>query len=170
MTRMAAHVAVSYNAKIAAGYRVEVPADVHPADQAGWAVGAYTDGDRVHYEEINNEGLVVDSVEIYELESEERQGRETLAGSSGVDLIAAERARQVGEEGRTSEHDATHTDGALAVAAAVYAMPYNNSWKAQMWPFPEPLRIGPRTWDGRIRDLVKAGALIAAEIDRLQRA
>jgi glucose/arabinose dehydrogenase len=40
----------------------------------------------------------------------------------GVGLIAAERQRQVSQEGWTPEHDDTHTDGSLAGAAACLAV------------------------------------------------
>jgi hypothetical protein len=94
---------------------------------------------------------------------------------TGVSLIADERLRQIAVEGWTSEHDAQHTHGELAIAAACYAVagtdadvfggPYRASWE-DAWPW------GAK-WDKRekhseIRRLVIAGALIAAEIDRLQ--
>jgi hypothetical protein len=95
----------------------------------------------------------------------------------GVSLIAAERQRQVSVEGWTPEHDAAHVDRDLAVAAACYARfaslsdirrnsPGSIERVLQDWPWDE-------AWfkpSDRIRDLTKAGALIAAEIDRLQRA
>ena len=42
----------------------------------------------------------------------------------GTDLIWAERQRQVFNEGWSPEHDAKHTGGQLALAAASYALPY----------------------------------------------
>ncbi len=91
----------------------------------------------------------------------------------GVALIAAERKRQIEKEGWSPEHDDEHTDE-MALAAVCYAMPailrpldgsaperWPGSWDAKWWK-PTP--------DDRVRELVKAGALIAAEIDRLQRA
>lgn len=87
--------------------------------------------------------------------------------SRGVKLIAAERQRQVQEEGWTPEHDDEHAGGQLAVAGAVYAFPHAPTGVPSIWPF--------QTWwwkptpDDRVRELVKAGALIAAEIDRLLR-
>lgn len=104
--------------------------------------------------------------------------RAALAGGSGeerqmngAELIAAERDRQVSEEGWTPEHDDAHTHGELAKAAGVYAMPFNGSWKESEWPWePESLRFHHGGGNGgRVRELVKAGALLAAEIDRLQR-
>lgn len=96
--------------------------------------------------------------------------------SKGINLIAAERERQITEEGYTAEHD----DGRayqLTYAARVYtaqatvniaedtsdAMPFG--WaRFEGWPWRE------RYWKPSgdpIRDLTKAGALIAAAIDSL---
>jgi hypothetical protein len=94
---------------------------------------------------------------------------------SGAERIAAERKRQIEKEGWTSGHDDKHKGGQLAFAAAAYATPtiagqYTNdnrlslflktTWSLKWWK-PTP--------DDRIRELEKAGALIATEIDRLQR-
>ena len=93
-----------------------------------------------------------------------------------IELIAEERQRQIKVEGWTKEHDAEHTDGSLASAAVCYAIPseyrhysYCPLRKARVpdfWPWDK------KWWKpcpkNRIRELVKAGALIAAEIDRLQ--
>lgn len=91
------------------------------------------------------------------------------AQAGGVGLIAAERQRQVEVEGWTPDHDDEHDDGQMARAAARYAMGqderdhYGYAWPWD-WKWWKPT---PRN---RVRELVKAGALIAAEIDRLQRA
>lgn len=92
---------------------------------------------------------------------------------SGLDLIFEERIRQISSEGYTAEHDAQHTRGEMAYAAAAYAV---HAGKKVQWP--EPFDDGTPPiwpWDSAdwkpheypIRNLVKAGALIAAEIDRL---
>lgn len=83
---------------------------------------------------------------------------------SGIDLIAGERRRQVDGEGYTPEHDDTHVNGELAISAARYACPPEQR-DAIEWPF------GSCDWKpgDRVRELMKAGALIAAEIDRLRR-
>lgn len=102
---------------------------------------------------------------------------------NGIELIAEERQRQITEEGWTTEHDVNHTNGQLASAAACYAMTEDDRKRMtaisvrkangtvvhypMIWPWEE-------TWwkpaeNNRIKDLVRAGALIAAEIDRLQR-
>ncbi|MFU5343124.1 hypothetical protein ACM7W1_16250 [Pseudomonas aeruginosa] len=83
--------------------------------------------------------------------------------------VQAERHRQITAEGWTPEHDDKHNGGELADAAACYALwagginPGN--WR-EFWPWaPEWLKHSePR------RMLVKAGALILAEIERLDRA
>lgn len=88
---------------------------------------------------------------------------------TGIELIAAERERQIKEEGWTPDHDNEHAIGELANAASCYAM----------IPALRPSELPPSHWpwlhwwkpspDNRIKELAKAGALIAAEIDRLQR-
>ena len=89
----------------------------------------------------------------------------------GVGLIAEERKRQIEIEGWTAEHDAAHTNYELSQAACCYGNmgrggPYSNPVS------PPPLWPWQKSWwkpdKDPIRNLVKAGALIAAEIDRLQ--
>lgn len=81
--------------------------------------------------------------------------------------ILAERARQVSQEGWTPAHDDEHADGALALAASAYAMPNAmDGYAPRQWPW-------SMAWwkpKDRRRNLVKAGALILAEIERLDRA
>lgn len=85
-----------------------------------------------------------------------------------IEDIAAERARQILEEGYGPEHDDRHADGALAKAAACYALHAGREVPAE----PRP-RHFPLDWEwkqkGHRRDLVRAASLIAAEIDRLDR-
>lgn len=84
--------------------------------------------------------------------------------------VLAERHRQISAEGWTPEHDDEHSKGQLAAAGGCYALfsdAYPNAkqcpaewpWDAEWW----------KPTDYR-RDLVKAGALILAEIERLDRA
>ena len=94
---------------------------------------------------------------------------------NGIERIAAERKRQIEAEGWTPEHDDTHSKGELNAAAVAYATAnldrsmggedaafssfFPSNWLVSWWkPSADP-----------IRNLEKAGALIAAEIDRLQR-
>lgn len=100
---------------------------------------------------------------------------------TGIELISKERIRQVEEEGWSPKHDATHPDMTLAIASASYILDiaskskdWSEGWRNRfldasesIWPFDEEW-FKP-THDDPIRQLVKAGALIAAEIDRLQK-
>jgi hypothetical protein len=95
---------------------------------------------------------------------------------TGAQLIVAERERQIVIEQWTAEHDDDHTDGSLAQAAASYALGGSTitnidaSRVIDIWPASwgaEDKRIADKS---RVRQLVVAGALIAAEIDRLLRA
>jgi hypothetical protein len=99
---------------------------------------------------------------------------------TGIELIEEERNRQVTEEKWTPEHDDAHKKGEMAGAAAVYALGscgFSNphcielkredaTHKVRLWPWSE--YWWKPSGDAR-RDLAKAGALIAAEIDRLNR-
>lgn len=86
--------------------------------------------------------------------------------SNGAEMIAAERQRQVEVEGWTPEHDALHGDGQLVDAARCYLIaPRFKNGPPHYWPW--HLRYWKPTPEDRVRELVKAGALIAAEIDRL---
>lgn len=84
---------------------------------------------------------------------------------SVIDEIAAERARQIAVEGWTPEHDDMHRNEEMADAAACYAIGSERGY-FHLWPW------STRWWKPttRRRDLIKAAALIVAEIERLDRA
>jgi len=86
---------------------------------------------------------------------------------TGAAEIAEERQRQIEQEGWTPEHDDEHTHAELSRAAACYAAPspiVDADTHLPVWPADWTRKPGDR-----IRDLAKAGALCAAEIDRLKR-
>lgn len=97
---------------------------------------------------------------------------------TGIELIAEERQRQIDGEGWTPEHDDKHSNDEMARAAMCYTNPIpSEGFITAYWPWDREWykpskynesRLAPRKID-RVRELVKAGALIAAEIDRLQR-
>lgn len=113
---------------------------------------------------------------------------DTISTSHIVDEIRNERRRQVEQEGWTPEHDDKHIHGQMALAAASYAIKAADTWPVQasvrvsfggnsqhagqfvlatmMWPWAE------RLWKpkGARADLVRAAALIVAEIERIDRA
>lgn len=92
----------------------------------------------------------------------------------GTTLIEVERARQVAIEGYTPEHDDAHP-GEMCQAAESYC------WAARLaesgapilsLPVPAEWPWEPEAWKPStdpMANLVKAGALIAAELDRLAR-
>lgn len=89
----------------------------------------------------------------------------------GVDLISGERLRQLTAEGWTPKHDDSHDDGSLAAAASCLAAEGTDAeftWPGYDLSWIKSLR-DKHAASGRVRQLVIAGALIAAEIDRLQR-
>ena len=102
-----------------------------------------------------------------------------LEKPAGITLIADERERQITKEGFDAEHDEQweclelvsaamcylHANKLIVTSEIFHGDPNNNEFIFMTWPF-------HRDWwkpsDDQIRNLVKAGALIAAEIDRLQ--
>lgn len=105
--------------------------------------------------------------------------RAVLREQSVVDVLA-ERQRQIEREGWTPEHDDAHDAGDMATAATCYVLnaacvlstldgtefnPFAGGG-GLAWPWDE------KWWKPTTprRDLVKAAALILAEIDRLDRA
>lgn len=101
---------------------------------------------------------------------------------TGIELIAAERKRQETEEHWSPGHDDDHEYAELRRAAEAYLWEIRarqdrlRPEEVRRKPLNNPPPIWP--WDKSdfkptediVRQLVKAGALIAAEIDRLQRA
>lgn len=93
--------------------------------------------------------------------------------SPGVIAIANERLRQIAVEGWTPDRDAQYRDGSLTMAAICYA-----EWEHYEHPDGDDTDRIPINWPwsndwwkpaGRRRNLEKAGALIAAELDQLIR-
>ena len=89
-----------------------------------------------------------------------------------IELVKNERLRQIKEEGYSWRHDDQETTHQLSDAAIVYATPAPLRYEIMhKWPWDEKFFKPDRTYtyEGRIRELTKAGALICAEIDRLIR-
>ena len=94
--------------------------------------------------------------------------------SKGTELIAQERHRQIEKEGWTQEHDSTHDNDDIAKCGAWYAIPERirerlrkENFDLWVWnkKFYKPSKDNSSA--ERIKELTKAGALIAAEIDRI---
>ena len=110
---------------------------------------------------------------------------------TGIELIAEERQRQIDVEGYNEQHDSQHDFSQLTSAATTYidaailtakSIKIGNSNEASIsWhQYNEPfewknLKLG-WPWEEEsfkpttpLKNLIKAGALIAAAIDRLQK-
>jgi len=88
--------------------------------------------------------------------------------SKATDDVFKERARQQGSLGWTPNHDDEHAAGELADAAACYALSASGTpleIYRDFWPFEGGFK--PK---GARNDLVRAAALLIAEIERLDRA
>lgn len=93
--------------------------------------------------------------------------------TKALEDVAAERFRQVEVEGWTADHDDTHGAAQMGYAAAAYVLsaaghygPDRARWVPGFWPWDR------HWWKPRSprEDLVRAAALIVAEIERLDRA
>ena len=87
--------------------------------------------------------------------------------------MLTERKRQIEREGWTPEHDDNYLDFEMARAASCYAKEASTYWMDR-----DPAQSAPKNWPwdevywkpkGARPDLVRAGALILAEIERLDR-
>lgn len=82
--------------------------------------------------------------------------------------IVAERERQRTAEGWTDSHDREHDAGILAAAAVCYATAHSAYHDHDPLLVPHGWPWLPETWKPKdiTKDLVRAGALLAAEVDR----
>ena len=107
-------------------------------------------------------------------------GRPTLFGSAGLGAMAEERLQHYSREGHTNDGDDKYDDFQLTFAAICYAeqatdppnlRQFNRKDIPLHWPWHES-SWKPAKGDSieeRQRELAKAGSLIAAEYDRLER-
>ncbi len=99
---------------------------------------------------------------------------------AGLKAIAIERVRQIHYEGFDAERDDRYEDCSLAAAACYYALPVSENPAADdvdrmdLYPSSWSPTLAKReflpTAEDELKNLAKAGALIAAEIDRRLRA
>lgn len=112
-----------------------------------------------------------------------KDGKTVKSMKNGIELIAEERQRQIDVEGYTKQHDSHHQASEFLSAVLAYVeaaragVSYQESGninEAEIYMAKRDKRIffpwGEANFKPTtdVRDLVKAGALIAAAIDRLQ--
>jgi hypothetical protein len=87
--------------------------------------------------------------------------------------VLAERRRQIEVEGWTPEHDAEHCHAELATAAACYILGATSGFSSEEYAgdVPTAWPWDPKWWKPKDyrRDLVRAAALLIAEIERSDR-
>ncbi|MCL1507142.1 hypothetical protein MKM89_08525 [Klebsiella quasipneumoniae] len=112
---------------------------------------------------------LVEALEKAQQRIAELESRTVTAAAADV---LAERKRQVTTEGWTPEHDDQHVNFEMAIAGGLYAISAVDSHHKLRNSAPSAWPWDRKWWkpDGPRRDLVKAGALILAEIERLDRA
>lgn len=114
------------------------------------------------------------------MNEEQAKQREAAGLTPAVTSVLFERERQINVEGCTPEHDDEHGEGQLAGAAACYARHVNaRSWvfladrrdAYRNEPVPDAWPFEAAAWKPRSprEDMVKAGALVLAEIERMDR-
>ena len=97
---------------------------------------------------------------------------------TGVEFIAAERDRQLNQKGLDASRDDQYVTAELPLAAIYYAFPSDlfrphartAIRRSDFWPPNWDSHYAQANVDDRLTQLAKAGALIAAEIDRILRA
>ncbi|MGB4064203.1 MAG: hypothetical protein WBK19_10300 [Azonexus sp.] len=111
--------------------------------------------------------------EIEALKQQVEQGKRDAVPTTAALDVLAERYRQKSVEGWTNDHDDQHIAGEIAVAAGCYVLSGSGKWPKEalwnIWPKPNwsLTWFKPKT---KRQDLVRAGALILAEIERIDRA
>lgn len=140
-------------------------------EPAGRPAGLYA-----YHVESSEEGSILLTGEGVELVDKAASAAPVASDESGTQspsalaatYVLAERLRQLGPEGHTPEADDALTDYQLPRAAACYVLAASGvaRHKATLfWPFPQPMKVAEQ----RRRNLIKAAALILAELERLDR-
>lgn len=83
---------------------------------------------------------------------------------TAIDLIKEEREKQITKYGYTTTHDRNYPNGTVLRGALAYlnAAIYSSSVGEEDWPFDKNYFNS----EGELKDLVKAAAMIVAEIDK----
>lgn len=144
---------------------------------------AVREGRRIWQElnKIADDGNKVLAKELADIDKEIKSAIDKNNLNNGVYLIGVERLRQITSEGYTISNDAEFykndelLDAAYSyILACVYTRIDNDFDKFKelaiekgTWPFNDEEGLFKPSKEDKVRNLVKAGALIAAEIDRI---
>ncbi len=168
------------------------------ADDGEWSVRLYGDGDSLVIESERewricfmatpgaspsamdrieaNAGLIVELKNALPMILSALRCAVTAGQGTALGDVAAERHRQMTAEGWTPEHDDSHDrDNALSRAAACYALA-GMGGNGPFWinSLQVPQQVWPYRWEWKPKDrrfnLVRAAALLVAEIERVDRA
>lgn len=122
--------------------------------------------------EIRNVGTIGKVVDItdgdyYTIDSLPNRAfkEDCVSKAKGADLIRKERIRQIEEEGYDASHDFSEPLDSIIAAAISYAMHDIDHEEAEAWWQRDLKFWKPRD---RKRNLIRAGALIAAALDKMQ--
>lgn len=140
-------------------------------EPAGAPAGLYA-----YHAECPEEGSILltgEGVEVAEKSptAEPAPSHESAAQSPSAcaaTYVLGERLRQLDAEGHTPEADDALTDYQLPRAAACYVLAASGVARHKVtlfWPFAKPMKVAEQ----RRRNLIKAAALILAELERLER-
>lgn len=87
---------------------------------------------------------------------------------TGIELIAKERQEQIEKHGWTLEHDREHSSGQMAKLAATLSVYHTDAVVLESGDsIPDDWNLIKKVIGDSVKALTIAGALIAAEIDRL---
>ena len=128
------------------------------------------------------DGIIYKRGEKYDDFGKKNRIKKNTNMKKGIELIAEERQRQIDVEGYSEQHDSQHNASELIYAAIAYVesakvgvncSEMGNTDENEIMRRKTEIGIyDPFGWSFKpstdIRDLVKAGALIAAAIDRLE--
>ena len=83
---------------------------------------------------------------------------------TGIELITQERKEQIEKYRYDTEHDVQHHPDQALINAAIFALTLQDKWKQDGWE-----NFEKKMWSkSMVERFAVAGALVAAEIDRLQ--
>jgi hypothetical protein len=139
-----------------------------PRTQAGQTLDAAWPGSHIDRLDWHERILAIEAEAVAQALAALPAPTDTTLPLDGATLIARERRRQIEVEGYDAEHDSDESH-ALALAGATYALPADLRDSETLADVPASWPWDAEAWKptpgDRLRELEKAGALIAAALD-----